>query len=260
MLILSFIGGLLVLTQSRGGYLATAFALPLVVILRWPKLWRIAVLGLLVVCAAAWWIGAATILDQLSTDGSLGGWQSRLDVWNASWLAIQDFPFTGIGMGAFTVTIPLLYPIPFTVESFPHAHNIFLQVALDLGFPGLIAFLAMLINLVVMLVALLRRPTVDSLHRTLAIGASAALLAMLIHGLMDATTWGVKLAFLPWTLYALITALFVHASKQDEAVRQIVAVGAGPCASPMGRALCQPGAAYRIVGTAGTHKGRAPTR
>jgi hypothetical protein len=38
----------------------------------------------------------------------------------------------------------------------------------------------------------------------------AALAGMLIHGLVDAPTWGVKLTFLPWVLFALITVLFNH--------------------------------------------------
>ncbi len=56
---------------------------------------------------------------------------------------LQDFPFTGIGMGTFTQVADRLYPFflyaPGTVE---HAHNLFLQVGVDLGLPGLIAWLA----------------------------------------------------------------------------------------------------------------------
>ena len=73
--------------------------------------------------------------------------------------ALQDFVFTGIGIGNFNLVIPQLYPyitIPPGVD-IPHAHNLLLQIGLDLGLPGLIAYLGLLINVFVMLVALLRR-------------------------------------------------------------------------------------------------------
>jgi O-antigen ligase len=45
--------------------------------------------------------------------------------------------------------VPVLYPL-FTVpldSDIAHAHNIFLQTALDLGIPGLVAYLALLIEI-----------------------------------------------------------------------------------------------------------------
>jgi hypothetical protein len=51
---------------------------------------------------------------------------------------------------------------------------------------------------------------------TLAIGAAGSLAGMLIHGLLDAVTWGTKLSFLPWLLFALITQLFLQVQEQQE--------------------------------------------
>ncbi|HMN30720.1 MAG TPA: O-antigen ligase family protein, partial [Caldilineaceae bacterium] len=150
-LLFCYAAGLLVLTQSRGGLLATAATLPLIVLLRWPKLWRLTPVALVLVVLAIWWYSPSMVVDELSKDGSLGGWQNRLEMWHFSVMALYDFLFTGIGIGAFSITLPLLYPIPFDVAEFPHAHNLLLQVGLDLGLPGLIAYLALLINLFVML-------------------------------------------------------------------------------------------------------------
>lgn len=208
-----YVTGLVVLTQSRGGLLAIAVTLPLTLLLRWPKLWRLAPLAGGLAVLAVWWVGPATVAEELSRDGSLGGWQGRLDVWHFSLTALQDFVFTGIGIGNFVVTLPLLYPLPFDVTGFPHAHNLLLQVGLDLGLPGLIAYLALIINLFVMAIALLRRPQLPALARTLTAGATAALAGLLIHGLVDAAAWGVKLAFIPWVLFALITALYYTVSS-----------------------------------------------
>ena len=74
------------------------------------------------------------------------GLQGRVELWSRALYAIQDFPLTGCGLGTFRQVVHLLYP-PFFVEpgaDLAHAHNFFLQVALDLGVPGLIAYLALL--------------------------------------------------------------------------------------------------------------------
>ena len=62
---------------------------------------------------------------------------------------LQDFPFTGIGMGSFEQVTNLLYPLFIAPGGgITHAHNLFLQVAVDLGLPGLVAWLSILILVV----------------------------------------------------------------------------------------------------------------
>ena len=221
-LLFLFVSAILVLTQSRAGYLAITVALPLVVLLRWPRLLYGLLPVLVVLILFLQQVGVYALLDQLSLDGTLGGWEGRLDIWRNSLLAISDFAFTGIGIGTFTLVMPLLYPLQVNVEEYPHAHNLFLQIGLDLGLPGLIAYLALLINLFVMLISTLRNPHTLPLHRTLAIGATGSLVGMLVHGLLDAVTWGTKLAFVPWILFALITQLFLYtqATQATQAVHK----------------------------------------
>lgn len=214
------VGGVIMLTQSRGGYLALAVALPLVFVLRWPRLLYGVPVLVVVAMLAINRAGLGVVLDQLSSDGTLGGWAGRIDIWTQSLNALHDFVFTGIGIGTFTLVLPLLYPLRVSIEGYPHAHNLFLQIGVDLGLPGLIAYLALLINLFVMLWGALRStrspsPTDGdaSLHWALAVGALGGLVAMLIHGLLDAATWGNKLAFIPWVLFALITLIHQKTSK-----------------------------------------------
>jgi len=160
-------------------------------------------------------IGIQFFLDRLDGDGSLGGWDGRIYIWTLSMNAFHDFFLTGIGIGTFRTVIPFLFPMHVSIEGFPHAHNLFLQIGIDLGLPGLIAYIALLINLFVMLAATLRSKWITPLHRTLAIGATGSLVAMLVHGLLDAVTWGTKLAFIPWLLFALITLLFFHTTEKQ---------------------------------------------
>ena len=203
---LLIITGVLILTQSRGGYLSAIVGISTVVSLKWVR-FRYAVLAILIVLLMIMgYLGPEIIFVEVHTEASLGGWDGRLDIWRNSTRALNDFLFTGIGIGTFTLVIPLLYPLRVNIEGFPHAHNLFLQVGLDLGLPGLIAYLAIIINLYVMLWQMLRRPQEPYRH-ALAIGATGSLTAMLVHGILDTGLWGTKLAFMPWLLFALITIL-----------------------------------------------------
>ena len=86
--------------------------------------------------------------------------------------------------------------------SFVHAHNLYLQIGLDTGLPGLIAWLAIVLNILVLLISAVSYPRHKSAW-PLAAGTLGGIVAMLIHGLLDAVTWGTKLAFYPWILFAL---------------------------------------------------------
>ena len=57
---------------------------------------------------------------------------------------VLDFPFTGIGMGSFTEVAESLYPFFSSPGRVFHAHNLFLQAIVDLGIPGLIAWFAII--------------------------------------------------------------------------------------------------------------------
>jgi len=204
----------LILTQSRGGYLALITGLVTMACLRWPRLTYITPLLFVGALIIVYLVGASVLLDQFSSDGSLGGWSGRIEIWQISLMALADFPFTGIGIGTFTTAIPLLYPLSFSIENYPHAHNLLLQVGMDLGLPGLIAYTALLLNLITMLTATIRSQRATATQHLLAIGAAGGLAGLLMHGLLDAVIWGTKLAFLPWLLFALITQLFRRVSAQ----------------------------------------------
>lgn len=217
------------LTQSRGGYLGVAAGMVTVLALRYRKLlWSLPFV--FITLAGLAWLEPAQLLDALSRDGSLGGWDGRMTIWRASVMTFNEMPLTGIGLGSFTQIIPVLHRLPFPIDNYPHAHNLGLHIGLEHGLFGLISLLALQINLVAMLVAGLRfnsrLPEADgenaksrqlglrpnfSEHRALTVGSAGSLVALHVHGLLDVVTWSVKLAFIPWLLYALIVLLFLQA-------------------------------------------------
>lgn len=203
----------LLLTQSRGGVVAFGCALLVMFVLRHRRLGLLALSGALILGVGAYISGPQRLMEQLSTDGSLGGIEGRITIWQNTLYAITDFPLTGIGVGAFVKVMSLLYPVGTALTVYPHAHNLLLQVGVDTGIPGLIVYLAILLNLVAMLVTILRGALSSSKEYALAIGAAGSLTGLLFHGLLDAVTWGTKIAFLPWLLFALIAQLFLTLSQ-----------------------------------------------
>lgn len=202
--------GLIVLAQSRGADIGTILAILIILTLRWPRLTYATPLLLLLLGAGLYWLGPNFLFPKLTNDSALGGMEGRLEIWSRALYAIQDFPFTGIGIGTFGEVIPLLYPY-FVIApdvAVPHAHNLFFQVAVDLGIPGLVAYLALLINLFRMVYNILANHQ-KALTWALGAGSLGALIAMLLHGMVDATLWGSKLAILPWLLFAMITRLYL---------------------------------------------------
>jgi putative inorganic carbon (HCO3(-)) transporter len=149
-------------------------------------------------------------LDILLSNDTLGSLNGRMEVWSRAIYMIQDFPFTGIGMGTFTPVADALYPF-FLAEpgSISHAHNLFLQVGVDLGIPGLLAWLA--IWMLVLVTAWQVYQHGRAIHDGWVMGLGAALccsqLALVTHGLLDAVTWGmVKPAPIVWALWGLTMA------------------------------------------------------
>ena len=71
---------------------------------------------------------------------------------------IQDFALTGVGPGMVEPVIKLLYPtFLITPENnFAHIHNLYLQIAIEMGFPGLIAHLSLYLILLYLLLQRVR--------------------------------------------------------------------------------------------------------
>jgi len=155
--------GILVLTQSRSGWMGGLVGLIIL-----PALW-----GSTMPRSSARWIGWGVFIiivvagigaifaagperlqavwEEPSVQTAIGPLNTlafRQEVWRWALIAIGDFPLTGCGLGTFRDVARVLYPMdPSRVPpgyDIAHAHNIFLQTALDLGIPGLVAYLALL--------------------------------------------------------------------------------------------------------------------
>jgi len=212
--------GVLVLTKSRGGWIAGAIAIFLVLVRRQRRLLWLIPVGLLGVGLLAWRGDLPALLDVISTSGAISGWAGRLEIWSRAVYMIRDFPFTGVGVGTFQPVANVLYPF-LLIGPGPetrHAHNLLLQVGVDLGLPGLTAFLAILL-LTLWCAHDSARFYARAGDKSLAAVAWASLtslVAMLAHGMLDAATWITgRSAFIPWVVIGLVVGLYRVAEETE---------------------------------------------
>lgn len=207
-------GAALLLTQSRGAWLGLLAGLAVLLVLAGQRGRWILLASSLVAILLAARLGLAPLAEALVGSPGLGGLEGRLEVWSRALAMIHDFPFTGIGLGSFTLVSDRLYPffayLPGTVE---HAHNLYLQVAVDLGLPGLAAWLGLAAGGLYCARRAFRQGRLFANHGLagLAAGLLAAQAAFLTHGLIDAVLWGmVRTAPLVWLIWGLSAALDLH--------------------------------------------------
>lgn len=212
--LLAGLGMLLVLalTTSRGAYLAAFVSLLLLLGLAWPRGWpAFALLGVLAIFACGMLLGWSQMANALLAGGAITTLEQRAEIWSRALYIIQDFPLTGAGIGCFQPIVKHLYPLFLIPQgSVSHAHNLYLQIAVDLGLPGLAAYLAILVLSFRLALRAYRRFTLRK-ERSLAllsVACLASLTGMCIHGLIDAAVWGNKGAFIPWIVLGLCAAIW----------------------------------------------------
>ena len=209
----------LILTQSWGALLAFAIVFTLLLALCWRWVWLFALFGVVATAGLAYYIGVHRLLTILSSGVSLGGLEGRIEVWSRAIYMIQDFPVGGVGMGRFMRVADTMYPF-FLAEpgSIPHAHNILLQIAVDLGIPGLIGWLSILIGIMVIAWRVYRQGGDYKKQWFAGLGAGLFLsqIALFIHGMVDAVTWGViRLTPIVWMVWGLVVASYFVINKDN---------------------------------------------
>jgi putative inorganic carbon (HCO3(-)) transporter len=222
-----FTFAILMLTQSRGGYLGLFIAFAAVLFFVMPWRWRIVLTigSVAILVAAIVFLRSNTLAPTIGDSGALSvesaidTLEGRLEIWSRAIYGIEDFAFTGMGMNTFRRVVHVLYPL-FLIgpdSDIAHAHNEFLQAGLDLGVPGLIAFVALYFGAAMMLGAVWTRARVlmpDTFFiRAVVLGLGAALLAHLVYGMTDAVTLGAKPGFMFWLLLGLIAGLYDQAQS-----------------------------------------------
>ncbi|WP_169732770.1 O-antigen ligase family protein [Azospirillum halopraeferens] len=182
-------GSALLLTHSRGALLATAAALVILLVLLMvagvlrTRMALVIVGAILAVGLVALAVSGDRTLERLTEQTGPEHDAARAHVYGLTADAIADAPLTGSGLGAFLPAFRiyrdslLSYPV-----SWDYAHNVHLELAMDLGIPAAAMLYVCLAVIVAVCVRGLMRRRRDQIHPAMAI-AAAALLGL--HGLID---------------------------------------------------------------------------
>ena len=150
------------LTQGRGVTLSLSMALAILAALSYRYVPRHRI-GLLFALLALGYL-----LANISLQGALGdrlatlanpetaGYE-RFRIWHASWELLQDTPWYGIGLGTYYLAWPpYRHPDENTLGFF--VHNDYLQLWIEIGLPGLLLFIGVMLSVLWMMIQLWKRP------------------------------------------------------------------------------------------------------
>ena len=207
----AFLSVVIFLTQSRSALITLAAALALLILLRFRRGWIVVSLVSILAAALIVQAGPQQVWYSLASEtGGTGTFTLREDIWLRAKIIIGDFPFTGVGMGAFGEVVDALYPRALQPVHTDHAHNLFLQIAVDLGLPGLAAWLACWVTVLIMAWKLVRNS--DNFYRALGAALLCSQCALGVNGLLNCPTWDTRPAVLVWVLWGLTAAAWKLAS------------------------------------------------
>lgn len=183
------IASALLLSHSRGAFLATGAALGILLLLLWMAkvvpFRMVLLLGAVIGVVAVVAVGVSgeetlsRLVEQTNTQQETG----RVNVYRLTLEAIGDAPYTGMGLGAFRPAFRM-YRDTSLIEpvTWEYAHNVPLELAMDLGIPGAALFGLSLAGIAAVCLYGLRHRRRDRLYPALAL---AAMVLVGGHGLVD---------------------------------------------------------------------------
>jgi putative inorganic carbon (HCO3(-)) transporter len=258
--------GLIFLTQTLTGLAGVLVAVLFLAI--WRSRWFLVAFLLSLACGLVALLTVDTtrlIQYLLAVDNPAGiAVALRLDMWSRALAMIRDMPFTGIGLNTFPVIQTSFYP-GFLLGPEPHAHNLLLQTALDLGVPGLVAFLWLLIAWLFMV---WRKYQASENHeyRVLLLGLIGGVLAYFVAGFIDAMMLGAKPGVVFWILLGIGAAPMRTLESVESAVPvknshllRSLALIAIIITIPLACAMIKPAAIYMNIGAIQAHLALYPS-
>lgn len=183
---IALIAGGVVISTSRAALIGLSAASLFTLVAGWRQFGRRGRLGLVSLFAGLL-IGALLIANPARALNRLGntsddGWGGRPMIWKTSRALAARYPLTGVGYGAYEGAMPLYQPEPRGMLM-NHAHDQYLQIAVEGGIP---AVLLALVALVAFVRLHLKRQRHDhGAHRYLRSGALIGLLGLAVQSVWE---------------------------------------------------------------------------
>lgn len=200
----------LVLTLSRGGWIGFAFSALVFVLLIEKRL----LLSIIPISVAGVFLLPQSILNRILSIGNLADSSNayRLTMWAITLEIIRDNPIAGVGLGH----IPFKETFETYIRTMPtyHAHNTYLEIAAELGIPGLIAFVFLLF--IVFKYGIQKLIDGENRYiRIMAAGIFSGLAGVLAHGAVENVIYLTRIIVYFWILIGLVLVL-MKIKKQEK--------------------------------------------
>ena len=200
-------GAALVYTWSRGAWLGAMASVGLLLVLYHAVLLRLvvpAIVALPFVAAAL----PSAILSRLTSIGNLADTSTayRVSIWTASVNMLKDIFRSGIGTGsaAFSAVYPA-YALGGAAYAL-HAHNLYLQIFVELGVVGIAVFVLMLFFFFRSVFSCYRTLD-DRAQATTILAMGLGVFALLVQGLTDNVWYNYRIVLLFWLLMGLVIGM-----------------------------------------------------
>ena len=193
-LILYFAGVIIMITGlflsfSRGGIVGFSLAMVffgIMLLLRSStrkKGWVIVISFFIVLLSVSWFGWTPIVKRFVEISHADTSAVNRVHNWKDSSEIIRSYPFFGTGLGTYEHVYPRFKTIP-SRDKWEHAHNDYIEGAVELGIPGLFLAMYITVRFYAMMFRVLRRRS-SAYFRLLGIGGMAGITGILIHSLVD---------------------------------------------------------------------------
>ena len=207
------------LTQARVAWIVVPLALLIMPIPRYPRWGLILAAAAVLLIALVLGFGASSIVTLLLpalgfSSPTVAGVDGRLAIWASAVALIGRFPLTGVGPGMFDRVAEL--NVPDLEPGFNHAHNVFLQMALDFGVVGAVAHLALVVGLAAALIVALRRVSARAERGVLSSIGTGLLSSLLVYtglGLLDGSSVSPYVHAISYALFGMAAAFANYSSR-----------------------------------------------
>lgn len=200
----------LVLTLSRGGWIGFAFSALIFILL----IERRFLLSIIPIVLGGILFLPKSIISRIISIGNLADSSNsyRITMWKIALDIIKDHPLAGVGFGH----KPFQQTFERYISDMPtyHAHNTYIELAAELGIPGLIAFLFLIF--IVFKYGIQKLINQENRYiKIMAAGAFAGLGGLLAHGAVENVIYLTRIILYFWILIGLILTL-MKIKKQEE--------------------------------------------
>jgi len=198
-------GGCLVLTYSRGAWISLLAIIGMYGVLCNRRIfWLLLLLPIIAFFAHdALLERLMSIMNPTDTSSTL-----RIALWESTIAMIMDKPFFGIGWGAYWMVYPDYdFFINNANTKIFHAHNMYLNIAAEIGIPGLITFLSMMYGHVRLALSSIGG-TAQHWSSGVMLGIVGAICGLIVNGFTDYVLFNIQLSMLFWLLNALIVVVW----------------------------------------------------